>query len=221
MSTAAISEKKPPAVDIESFGQRSGFEGAEVRLGAAVAQAILAASSSRDARHDFRGRERELGLAIGTIIRTLNVRHPYQHEMNDALVKAHLTSIEFAKQQGLMAEFIDHELRVQAPIFARIRKIVEDTGNPDFALIALTERTACFYHLINDYQRVPGSVTWQSPWRNVLRRSNPTGQHTITDRDIHECWTVPRMKRQAELMGVNIEVSPWHEDGTITVRVIA
>lgn len=219
MSNAAVSEKRPPAVDIETFGQSSGFEGAEDRLGAAVAQAILAASPNRDARHDFRGREKELGLAIGTIIRTLNATHPYQHEMNDALVKAHLTSIEFARDHGLMGELIDHELKVQTPIFARIRKIVEDTGNPDFALIALTERTACFYHLVNDYRRAPGSVSWKSPWLTVLKRTNPTGQHTLTDRELHERWMVPRMTRQAEMMGVKIEISPWREDGMITVRV--
>ena len=67
---------------------------------------------------------------------------------------------------------------------------------------------------------MPGTVSWKSPWRNVLRMTNPTGQHSITDRELHEHWTVPRMMRQAELMGVKIEISPWREDGTITVRVI-
>jgi len=221
MPNAATVEKASAGVDIETFGQRSGFEGEEERLGAAVAQAILAASPTRDGRHDFRGRERELGLAIGTIIRTLNVRHPYEHEMNDALVKAHLTSIEFARDRGLMAELIEHELAVQAPIFSRIRKIVEDTGNPEFALVALTERTACFYQLVNDFRRTPGSVSWRSPWRNVLRQTNPTGQHKLTDRELHECWTMPRMTRQAELMGVKVEVSPWREDGMISVRLVS
>ena len=43
----------------------------------------------------FEGREAELGLAMSVVFKTLQNVTPYRHEINDALVKAWLTSIQF------------------------------------------------------------------------------------------------------------------------------
>ena len=86
------------------FAELSGFEGSESALGAAVAKAILEASPTKGPEHDFSGREEMLGQGVATVIRTLNVREPYQHETNDALVKMTLTYIQFAKQHELLED---------------------------------------------------------------------------------------------------------------------
>ena len=81
----------PDSLTPDQFGNRSGFKGHEAELGSAVAVAIKEASPTPgDPRHDFAGREMELGMAVETLIKALNNRQPYQHEPNDALIKATL-----------------------------------------------------------------------------------------------------------------------------------
>ncbi len=42
-------------------------------------------------------REREFGLALGVVIQTMRQDDAYMHEINDALVKALLSQMQFAK----------------------------------------------------------------------------------------------------------------------------
>ena len=86
-------------------------------------------------------------------------------------------------------------------------------------MLGLTERTACFYQLVDRAVREPGSITYQSPFGLVLAQSVPLGQHDLTEQEIHEIWTVPRIKGQAELLGVEVQVSAWRDDGMITISV--
>ena len=211
---------------VKDFVIWSGFEGEEQMLGAAVAETIMEVTPvgftpASNSGHDFSDpvRQERLGYAVSTAIRTINATRPYPHEMNDALVKMTLTYIQFAKDHDLLDELIENEVRTQAPMLARVGKLIQKTGNQELALQAITDRTGCFYQLVDRAERTPGSITYQSPFGLVLSQSVPLGQHDLTEQEIHEIWTVPRILGQAEVMGVDIQVSEWREDGTVTISV--
>lgn len=201
------------------MGQYSGFEGNEQALGAEVAKAIMTASPTKGSEHDFSGREKDLGLAVGTAIKILNVESGYEHEMNDALVKMTLNFIQFAKDHDLVDEMITEEIATGIPMMSRVRKLIEKTGNAELALIAVTEQTACFYQLVQETQREPGKLTYKSPFSTVLASTRKLGMHDLTEQEIHEIWTIPRIKGAGELMGVDLQVSEWRDDGLITISL--
>jgi len=203
-----------------SFAELSGFEGNEATLGAAVAKAIREVSPTKGAEHDFSGREEVLGQGVATVIRTLNVREPYQHETNDALVKMTLTYIQFAKDHGLLEDMVEHELRTQMPMLTRVGRMIEKSGDTELALIAMTDRTACFYQLVQEVERSPGSIRFKSPFGHVLAVTRRLGQHDLTEQQIHDIWTKPRFERQAEMMGVTVDVSEIDADGWVTMTVV-
>ncbi len=204
----------------------SGFEGDEQMLGAAVAETIMDVTPvgfqpASNSGHDFSdpARQERLGYAVSTAIRTINADQPYMHEMNDALVKMTLTYIQFAKDHDLLDDLIATEMRTQFPMLTRVGKLVKKTGNQELALMAITDRTTCFYQLVDTAERESGSITYQSPFSNVLAQTVPLGQHDLTNKEIHEIWTIPRIKGQAEIMGVEVQVSEWRDDGTITISI--
>ncbi len=211
----------PEAMEPDNFARRTDFKGHEQALGAAVAAAINEVSPTQDPEHDFSGREAQLGAAVEQIIKALNNRRPYQHEPNDALIKATMTGLQFAKNNGNLADKINHEVLTQMPMLRRVGSMIEKTGNTELGLIALTERTACFYQLVLDYQRDGDAIRWKSPYGNVLAQSSRLGQHEFSEQWIHENYTIPLMRQQAEVMGLQAQISPWQEDGWITMRVVA
>lgn len=215
-ATASAQEGKPE----RKLGQYSGFEGREMVLGAEVAKAIKTASGDSKPEHDFTGREGEMGLAVSTAIKTLNHNRTYAHEMNDALVKMTLTHIDFAKQHGLLKEMVDDDVRQQQQQLERVKKLIDRTGNKDLALVAVFEQTTCFFQLVDQTQRAPGSVTYRSPYKAVLDQTVRMGIQDLSEKEIHEVWTIPRMHRYADILGVKFDVSPWQDDGMITVRVL-
>jgi len=176
-STAALAE----ADQHRRMGQYSGFEGNEQALGTEVAKAIMEVSPTKGDEHDFTGREKELGLAVGTAIKIMNVEASYEHEMNDALVKMTLNFIQFAKDHDLIDEMIAEEIATGMPMMTRVRKVIEKTGNTELALIAVTEQTACFYQLVQETQREPGKITYQSPFGTVLVNTRRLSMHDLTE----------------------------------------
>ena len=69
---------------------------------------------------------------------------------------------------------------------------------------------------------------WEAAFRNQSRAlchamSQVNSQHfdgcSASRSSSHENWTIPRMQGYARLLGVDFVVSPWQDDGTITVRV--
>ena len=167
----------------------------------------------------FEGREEQLGRALSTVIKTLNNTTPYQHEMNDALVKALLNQIQFAKDRDLMAEMIEHDRGVLLPLLVRTRKYIEQTGNAELALVAKFERTACHYQLVDQTHAEPGLRSYVSPYKTVLDATRRLEQFDMTEQWIHDNWTIPRFMGMAEVMGVNITVSPWNDERRVTVQL--
>ena len=205
----------------KKLGAYSGFEGNEAALGAAVAEAILETSPTKDADHDFTDQERagQMGLAVSTAIKTLNHNTAYHHEMNDALVKMTLSHIQFAKDHDLLDTVAADDAQNQFPMLRRVAKLIEKTGNPELALVAITDQTTCFFQLVEEVEKSPGSVTWKSPYGNVLAQTTRMGMHDLTEEEIHEIWTKPRIAIWSEVMGVPIEVSEWNEDGIVTISL--
>ena len=164
----------------------------------------------------FEGREEELGRSMSIVLKMLGNQAGYAHEMNDPLVKAHLLAIQFAKNQGLLAEYIAHDIRTMAPINLRMRQIIEKTGHPEIALVALFDRTACHYALALTSTGDGNSRTWKDPFGMVLGMCRKLGQFDLTSQEIHETWTTPRLLGYGAAMGVQLKVTPWQDDGMIS-----
>jgi len=168
----------------------------------------------------FEGHEEELGRSMSILLKMLGNHAGYAHEMNDPLVKAHLLAIQFAKNNGMLDQYIAHDIKAMEPINLRMKQIIEKVGNPEIALVALFDRTACHYALALTSTGEGRSRTWKDPFGYVLTQCRKIGQFDLTSREIHETWTVPRLMGYAETMGVKIRVSPWQEDGTITCELV-
>ncbi|MCL4780556.1 MAG: hypothetical protein KJ049_10215 [Gammaproteobacteria bacterium] len=164
----------------------------------------------------FEGREEELGRSMSILLKMLGNHAGYAHEMNDPLVKAHLLAIQFAKNQGKLAEYIEHDIKTMAPINLRMKQIIEKTGHPEIALVALFDRTACHYALALTSTGDGNSRTWKDPFGWVLAQCRKIGQFDLTSQEIHETWTIPRLLGYGAAMGVKLKVTPWQEDGMIT-----
>ena len=178
------------------------------------------AAKFEGASSGFEGREEALGRAMSTVLKTMQATEPYPHELNDALVKALLNQMQFAKDRGLMSELIDHDRKVLLPLLQRTKKHIDRTGNNELALVAMFERTTCHSQLVDETIIEPGKRIYNSPYKTVLDATRRLEQFDMTERWIHDNWTVPRFLGMADVMGVNLAVSPWREDGLITVEVL-
>jgi hypothetical protein len=215
----------PAARPARKLGQYSGFEGRERELGLAVAAAMRnlqptgSAPGAVDPRVDFSGREDMLGGAMTQVVRTLNHNQGYQHEMNDALVKMTLDHIMFAKRHGMLRQLIEDDILSQRQQLERVARLIERGGSRDLALVAIFEQTACFFQLVDRHERAPGRVSFRSPYGTVLRETTRMKIHDLTEQELHEIWTIPRMQAYAKVLGVELEVTPWRDDGVVTVSV--
>ena len=168
----------------------------------------------------FEGREEELGLAISVVFKTLQNVTPYPHQINDALLKAWLSSIQFAKDNGTLKALVAHDIKTMEPINVRLKKVINKMGNNEIALIGIFDHTACHYQLALDTQIEPGKRTWTSPYKTVLEACVRIGQFDLTEQEIHEQWTVPRLLGYAEAIGVPLRVSAWRDDGVLTCELM-
>lgn len=205
----------PPPKD---FYTHSGFDGREAELGAAVMDAIRKAKpAGGDALSFDAAQQKMLGVAVARAIQALSVEDPYQHETNDAVVKAQLTALQFAKDNNMVGAMVDHEVKTQTPMLKRVGKLIGMGGSPELGIIALTERTACFYQLVMDYKRDGMTIRWKSPYGVVLAAGSKIGQFNLTEKEVHEMYTVPAMKKRGAVMGMDVTFSPWQDDGWITM----
>lgn len=167
----------------------------------------------------FEGREELLGQAVALAIRTLKDSVPYQHEMNDALVKMHLTALQFAKDKGLVKELVEHDIKTMQPMLARMKGIIEKTGEKEIALIGMFDRTACLYQLCLDLKVEKGRREFTFPFTMVLNISRRIGQFDMTSEEVHELWMKPRLHGYAACVGVRIDVSDIGPDGKVVVKL--
>lgn len=168
----------------------------------------------------FEGREALLGQAMSMVIKTLSQTEPYQHQVNGALVLAHLGAIQFAKNHGLLDEYVEHDRRMMAPVNTRIRKLIAETGNKELALEAVFDITECHYQLVLDTRVEPGKRSWVSPFKTSLEACVRIGMMDMTEADVHNLWTRPRLHAYAQDMGVEFRVSDLGEGGWISCEVV-
>jgi len=168
----------------------------------------------------FEGREEELGRSMSILLKMLNNHAGYAHEMNDPLVKAHLLAMQFAKNKGGLAEYVEHDIRTMLPINLRMKQIIQKTGLKEIALVALFDRTACHYGLALTSGGDGNSRSWKEPFGHVLKECRKIGQFDLTVEEVHEHWTRPRLLGYARSMGIELKVSDIGPDGTITVELV-
>jgi hypothetical protein len=167
------------------------------------------------------GREKEFGEAVGVLLKTFADTMPYVHEFNDALVKAHLSQIQFCKNHGLLKEMVEDDDQRMSPMLSRVRKAIEQSGNKELAMIAMFERTSCFYQMVATYHAEPGKRVWKSPFKLVLEMGRRIGQFDLTEQEIHDVWMKPRLKGFAKQLGVEIRITETlGEDGTIACELV-
>ncbi len=203
----------PPGVG----GPPPGIDGPPPGVGAAPAAATHAMEGTSSG---FEGREELLGRAVAMAIRTLKDSTPYQHEMNDALVKMHLNSVQFAKNRGLSREYVEHDIKTMQPMLQRMKSMIERTGNKEIALIGMFDRTTCLYQLCLDLKSSPGRREFTFPFSTVLSIGRRIGQFDLTDQEVHELWLKPRLLGYAKVLGVDIDVSDIGSDGKVVVSLV-
>jgi hypothetical protein len=172
------------------------------------------------AKTGFEGKEEQIGKAVQMALKTMANSAGYQHEMNDALVKARLHAMQFAKDQGLMAEYVAHDIKTMQPINSRVAQIIKKSGDKESALVGLTERTACHYQLVLETESEPGKRRWKSPWGHVLAPCKRLDMFDLTEQEIHEDWFVPRIMGFAKDMGVAVKVSEWNDEGIVELELV-
>ena len=183
--------------------------------GAPQSMAAMLATSS-----GFEGREKLLGDAVAMAIRTLKDATPYQHDMNDALVKMHLTSVQFAKDHGCINDYVEHDIKTMQPMLQRLKGMIDKTGEKEIALAGIFDRTTCLYQLCLDLKVEPGKRTFTFPYSKVLEISRRIGQFDLTDRELHEMWLKPRLQGYAAALGVQLDVSDIGADNKVTVALV-
>jgi hypothetical protein len=168
------------------------------------------------------GRNEEFGRLLADAVRTYHMQLPYKHQMNDALIKEQLKTIEYVQARGIEAEYIEHDVHSMKEIFEERRYWIEQTGDIALALDAITTPT-CFRNLtvaegikFNDDRT---SISWISPYKRILEKGWLRNIWTgITEKYIHEKWTIPRMEGYQHHFGVRFVIDPWNEESRV-VRV--
>ncbi len=164
------------------------------------------------------GREAEFGRAVGNILRTYQFTGSYEHQANDALVKSEVSWIEFAYEYDMLDEALESDLESMRILFSRGKKKIAETGNLEIAINFLT-LSPCFRDLTvaEGFTRVPGQISYVSPYGRSLGSGTLKDTRKITERQIHELWTMPRISAYGELLGVEFQISEWDDEERLIV----
>ena len=168
----------------------------------------------------YEGREEMLGRAMSVVLKSLNETKPYQHDINDALIKMILTTIQFAKNNDMIDELIENEVQVTLPMLERVRDNYRRTGEIEAVMVGMIDRTACAYQLFLDIERGDAERSWTSPFGLVLDQTVRLGQHDLTEEEVHEIWIKKRFSAFAKVIGVELEISDIGQDGMVSIRVV-
>ena len=168
----------------------------------------------------YEGMEDQLARAINVVLMTLNERSAYQHDINDALVKMILTTIQFAKDNDMIDELIANEVETTRPLLERVRRNYLKTGKLDTAMVGMIDRTACAYQLYLKIDKTDAERSWESPFGLVLEQTRRMGQHDLTEQEVHDIWIKKRYHAFAEVVGVELSISDIDENGRVSVRAL-
>jgi len=167
------------------------------------------------------GREAEFGRAITNVVRTFQINSSYEHRANDALVKRDLEWLEYLKTKGLLEDAVRHDIAIKTPLFVRRGEWIRQTGNYALALDSMTD-ASCFRDMAvaDGFRKTSTSLTYKSPYTEVLAAGTKRGMFTITEKEIHEQFTIPTLQGYGRVLGVEVDVTPLLEDGMITISIV-
>jgi hypothetical protein len=162
----------------------------------------------------------EFGRLLSDIFRTYQMRMPYWHQANDALIKEHLKTFEYALKNNILPEIVEHDVNSMQEILSERVYWIEKTGDISLALDAVTTPT-CFRNLTvgEGFQwHGDSKVTWLSPYKRVLEKGWKRNIWTdVTEEKIHQLWTKPRFEGYARHLRCHFDISDWDE----TTRMIS
>jgi hypothetical protein len=157
---------------------------------------------------DFDSDAANLQPAVRMLFQTYTDVIPYPHKFNDALVKAHLTALDFAVQHNLWKEKAEHEAYILGPILEMIKGWVEEEG-PDKGLWGMYEANSCNYQLFEKINvSKKGERSFPCPYKEILEISEKLGTFKITWDDVHEKWCKAFWNACARKVGIQIEAIP-------------
>ena len=165
------------------------------------------------------GREVDVAESMQVLVRTMQIQIPYPHDMNDALLKAHLTAIQFAKNNGMLEQYVQHDRETMQPLLDRTKNMIDKTGNKELALVMIFERTGCFFQMCLDAKIQPGKRTFTFPFKKVLDAATRLGQFDLTEEELLDKWWRPRYAGYGEAVGVEFNISDMDENGKVTVTL--
>ncbi|MDG2154356.1 MAG: hypothetical protein P8M26_00275 [Gammaproteobacteria bacterium] len=220
---AAIKEAMKDPKKMEAFMEdrldhKTGLEGKEPELGKNFVALVQEMGGKLDMS---KMSDDDLGRYLQIVVETTNHNASYQHQYNDALVKLHLTAVSFAKEIGMYEELVENDIQTTEYMMKRIGNAIKMTGRKDFALMAIFEQTTCFFQLVDTLQwNSPTSITYTSPFGRVMEASQKVGIFdNLTEEEVHNNYIVPRYMAYAEIMGVELDVSPLGANGEVTVSL--
>lgn len=163
-----------------------------------------------------------LGHYTKVAIKTLRENRSYQHKFNDALVKMHLTALDFARKHDMYDELVEADVSNKMVLLKRLAGVIARTGNKRLALTFVFDGNSCFYQLVEEFEYIDANtLSFRTPYSSVLNSGKKIGLFKgLTEIEIHENFTKPRYKRYGKILGVNFDVSPIDENGRITVRIM-
>ena len=165
------------------------------------------------------GREVDVAESMQVLVRTMQIQIPYPHDMNDALLKAHLTAIQFAKNNGMLEQYVQHDRETMQPLLDRTKNMIDKTGNKELALVMIFERTGCFFQMCLDAKIEPGKRTFTFPFKKVLDAATRLGQFDMSEKELLDNWWRPRYAGYGEAVGVKFNISDMDENGKVTVTL--
>ena len=165
------------------------------------------------------GRESDVSESMQVLVRTMQIQIPYPHDMNDALLKAHLTAIQFAKDNNMLEQYVQHDRDTMQPLLDRTKNMIAKTGNNELALVMIFERTGCFFQMCLDAKIQPGKRTFTFPFKKVLDAATRLGQFDLTEEELLDKWWRPRYAGYGEAVGVEFNISDMDENGKVSVTL--
>ncbi len=191
----------------DAFNRKTG------EIGRAVADLVAERIGVTDDL--IENRDEEFGRVIGNTIRTFQMKLPYYHQAPDALIKEQLKWIDYAFATGQVAQMIRHDVDSMREILSERVYWIEQTGDIRLALDAVTTPT-CWRDLVAadgfKWHDDGFRVSYTSPYKRILEKGWLRNIWTnLTERRIHEEWTVPRFHGYAGHLQVKFNFSPWNE----------
>ena len=145
-----------------------------------------------------------LGDAFNAMIQIHAITRPYQHKFNDALVKAHLSYLEYLIKNGKDSEYIQFDVAFLRPLFKRIKGRAEKAGK-DAILTGMFEGTGCSFLLYEKIYKRPNERLVVCPFREGIEH-NKFLKTTLTIEDVCNKYCIPRWTAHGKECGVGVKV---------------